>query len=190
MISNFYLERDEPRPGCMINAACNRDFKATVPQESCTYPIRVRSSKDPPASLPPAPPPPPLHPSPPPPLLPCQHPQGVEQPVFQSHRAARSHSNSGTLSRPGSTQSSCNGTKEMMQPLSNLPTSRLFDCVGARRRAAATATRCKRTRRPGSAQARTRSSGCSQSVYTRTWTRLAWQWLPYNDISRSPCGPI
>lgn len=37
-IENFYMQPNQPRAGCMINAACNRDFKANRPDGSCIYP--------------------------------------------------------------------------------------------------------------------------------------------------------
>eukprot|EP01052_Picozoa_sp_SAG31_P015233 SAG31_NODE_974_length_10627_cov_11.246201_6_plen_522_part_00 len=37
-INNLVLAPMQPRSGCMIDAACNRDFKATYPSQTCVYP--------------------------------------------------------------------------------------------------------------------------------------------------------
>ena len=37
-ISNLVMAPMVPRSGCMIDAACNRDFKASLPSTSCIYP--------------------------------------------------------------------------------------------------------------------------------------------------------
>ena len=37
-IENFWMQENSPRAGCMIDAACNRNFKASRPDGSCTYP--------------------------------------------------------------------------------------------------------------------------------------------------------